>query len=226
MFRAFAYLLVIAPIVWLAGCGDGVEEETTSASIQLPLALPAILTQDGFVARITVTGPGMDEISRERDIGVRPARGGVREITVDNIPVGPNRTVTAEILRGEEVYFEGSQVVNLSSGGANNVVISLRQRIVDDGPGGDALQEEIRGTWFLTNTVLVGLVVFYEDDGTYAVSGDGGVTWAFGQYVLDGDELTLFIFDDSASGIVEVDGDIMTISTPDGIVEVYERILE
>jgi len=210
----------------LIGCADRPNterDEFASISVEMPTALPAILTIEELQARLTITGADMETITRTWEVGTRPASGASREFTIDGIPVGNNRTVTAEVLWNGVVYFDGSSVVNLVAGGNNRVSINLREVFDDGGPGED-LFEELIGTWYLTNTENAGLFIEFVGDNTFVATWDF-VTFVFGVFTLLGNNIVLEFEDGSiARGTVAIDGDIMTITALNGVVEIYEFV--
>ena len=215
-------LTILCLTVLLSGCGAGEDDALTSLVLPIDFApsLMNTLAQDGFAVTVTITASDMEDITRVRNIASIPRDDEAREIVIDNIPVGFNRTVTVEISKDGEVLFDGSGTVNLLVDSENHVDISLRSLISVDIP----ISDRIIGTWILTNTEAAGLVVNFRWDGTF-ISAILGIEF-LGEYRILGDRITLIIEGEASTGIVEINDGRMAITNPAGITEIYERVID
>ena len=127
-------LAILGLTVLLLGCGAGEDDALTSLVLPIDFAPSLIntLAQDGFAVTVTITASDMEDITRTRNIASIPRDDEAREIVIDNIPVGFNRTITVEISKDGEVLFDGSGTVNLLVDGENHVYIALRSLISID----------------------------------------------------------------------------------------------
>jgi len=215
-------LTILCLTVLLSGCGAGEDDALTSLVLPIDFApsLLNTLAQDGFAVTVTITASDMEDITRVQNITSIPRDGEAREIVIDNIPVGFNRTVEVEISKGGEVLFEGKGTVKeLSIDGENHVDIPLRSLIPVDIP----ISERILGTWILTNTPGVGLVVNFRRNGTFILTDIQGIQF-LRQYKFSGNRITLINGDVEITGIVEINDGRMEITYQNGVTEIYEII--
>ena len=103
-------LTVFSLTLFLSGCGE--DDDLISTSIDIPIRLaPAnstnFMAQGGWGVKITIEGSDMSPITKNQNFAVVPRSGLTRDITIDNIPVGFNRTVTVEILYRFEFSMRG-----------------------------------------------------------------------------------------------------------------------
>jgi len=216
-------LTILCLTVLLSGCGAGEEDALTSLVLPIDFApsLMNALAQDGFAVTVTITASDMEDITRVRNIASIPRDNEAREIVIDNIPVGFNRTVTIEISKDGEVLFDGSGTVNLLIDGKNHVNIPLRSLIPVDRI--IPISDRIIGTWILTNTEAAGLIVNFRWDGTF-ISAILGIEF-LGEYRILGNRLTLIVEGEESTGIVEINDGRMAITYPVGT-EIYERVID
>ncbi|MCH8293464.1 hypothetical protein IH992_20480 [Candidatus Poribacteria bacterium] len=215
-------LTILCLTVLLSGCGTGEDDALTSLVLPIDFApsLMNTLAQDGFAVTVTITAPDMEDITRVRNIASIPRDDEAREIVINNIPVGFNRTITIEISKDGEVLFDGSGTVNLSVGGENRVDIALRSLIPIDIP----ISERIIGTWRLTNTEAAGLLATFRPNGTF-IQVVLGVFEFVGEYRILGNQITWIVEGEEGTGIVEINDGQMAITYPVGT-EIYERVVD
>ena len=211
----------ISSTVLLSGCGAGEDDALTSLVLPIDFAPSLIntLAQDGFAVTVTITAPDMEDITRVRNIASVPRNDESREIVIDNIPVGFNRTITVEISKDGEVLFDGSGTVNLLIDGENHVNIPLRSLIPVDIP----ISERIIGTWRLTNTEAAGLLATFRLNGTFIQV--LGVFEFVGEYQILGDRITLIVEGEASTGIVVINDGQMEITHLFGT-DIYERVID
>ena len=214
-------LAILGLTVLLLGCGAGEDDALTSLVLPIDFApsLMNTLAQDGFAVTVTITASDMEDITRTRNIASIPRDDEAREIVIDNIPVGFNRTITVEISKDGEVLFDGSGTVNLLVDGENHVDIALRSLISIDIP----ISKQIIGTWILTNTEAAGLLVTFRPNGKLIQV--LGIFEFVGVYRVLGDRLTWTVKGLESAGTVEINDGRMVIS---GIFdpEIYERVID
>jgi len=215
-------LTILCLTVLLSGCGAGEDDALTSLVLPIDFApsLMNTLAQDGFAVTVIITAPDMEDITRVRNIASIPRDNEAREIVIDNIPVGFNRTITIEISKDGEVLFDGSGTVNLLIDGKNHVNIPLRSLIPVDRI--IPISDRIIGTWRLTNTEAAGLLATFRLNGTFIQV--LGVFEFVGKYWILGNQITWIVEGEEGTGIVEINDGKMTITDLFGT-NIYERVV-
>ena len=216
-------LTILCLTVLLSGCGTGEDDALTSLVLPIDFApsLMNTLAQDGFAVTVIITAPDMEDITRVRNIASIPRDDEAREIVINNIPVGFNRTITIEISKDGEVLFEGSGTVNLLVDGENRVNIALRSLISVDIP----ISERIIGAWIIRTPGAADVAYNFRWDGTIIATSLGIVFLA--EYRILGDRITItWVGGETFTGIVGINAGRMVITYPNGDTEIYERVVD
>ena len=120
----FVALLAIGFTLFFSSCGDDEEEPT---SIDIPLAFLRPMAAGDYTVKITITAPDLSSaILSEQNLAIVEGANRTYDVTVDNIPVGNQRTVKVEVFKAGKLLFVGSGTVNISSG-ANQLALRLEK---------------------------------------------------------------------------------------------------
>ena len=120
-------------IVWLtlglplffSVCGD--DEEEVPPSIDIPLAFLRPMEAGDYTVRITITGPDIsNQIVSEQNLAIVEGANQTYDVRVDNIPIGSKRAVKVKVFKDAKRLFEGSGMVNISSG-ENQLLLRLEK---------------------------------------------------------------------------------------------------
>jgi hypothetical protein len=116
--QATAVLLV--GVTALAGCGGYVTEPETASHPQIVLQVPGGALQDVATVTLTVTGPGMNAITRNMNVQGRQAT-----LTL-SVPAGEDRTFTVSAKDAQgTVLATGANTVDLEAGSSPTITIPL-----------------------------------------------------------------------------------------------------
>jgi hypothetical protein len=125
MYRKFSSIVVLMLLglaTLLPGCGEEGEE---TASLTVSIGMSPAMSQGNYLARVTITGPGMEPTTKTQDLAIILGGNRDHKMNIDNISPGNNLSVRVEILMDWETLFEASDTVDLLSGSTNYLRIKV-----------------------------------------------------------------------------------------------------
>ena len=94
----------------------GCQTQPDDVSIQIPIMMAPSSTLEGnYQIKVSISGADMGTITETVPVSVVIGQAQVQTVTISAVPVGENRKIKIQILEGEKVVREQSQMVNLEN---------------------------------------------------------------------------------------------------------------